>query len=265
VRSVSGQWPKGKKVVMEPPPEELRSRIEAVNRVLGSQRTLPTKLEALAEVLPRVVAGCDAVSMALVVEGRVRTGAVSSPLAVEADLVQYREEEGPCLTGIATGSTVRIDVLGHDERFEHFAPGAIEYGVESVLSVPLWWAGEVVGSINMYSRSPQAFDEGTESVVEPIARYAGELIGRSPVYAYSLELMDELAAEVYRKDVVATAVGILMEVSHCDEAEAWQMLHDAPWGEGDSLVEAAELIIDSLGAQIHTAEEPPEGETPKPG
>jgi GAF domain-containing protein len=243
---------------MDWPPEELRSRIEAVNRVLRTQRTLPTKLEALAEVLPRLVAGCDAVSMALVVEGRVRTAGVSSPLAVEADLVQYREREGPCLSAVSTGSTVRIDVLVHDERFEHFAPGAIECGVESVLSVPLRWAGDVVGSINMYSRSPQAFDDGTEAVVEPIARYAAELIGRSPVYAYSLELMDELAAEVYRQDTVATAIGILMEISHCDEAEAWLMLRDVPGVEDDSVVEAARLVIDSLGAQIHASEEPPE-------
>jgi GAF domain-containing protein len=252
-------------MVMELPPEGLRSRIEAVNRVLQSQRTLPAKLEALAEVLPRIVTGCDTVSMALVVEGRARTGAVSTQLAVEADLVQYRQQEGPCLTAVSTDRTVRVDVLRQDERFEHFAPGAIEYGVESVLSVPLRWAGDVVGSINMYSRSPQAFDDGTEAVVEPIARYAAELIGRSPVYAYSLELMDELAAEVYRQDVVATALGILMALSHCDEAEAWRMLHDVPGGEDDSVVEAAELVIDSLGAQIHAPEEPPEGETPNRG
>jgi GAF domain-containing protein len=240
------------------PPEDLRARVEAVNRVLGSQRTLPAKLEALAEVLQRMVPVCDAVSVALVVEGRVRTGAASSQLAVEADLVQYRHQEGPCLDAVARDSTVRVDVLRQDETFEHFAPGAIEHGVESVLSIPLRVAGDVVGSVNMYSTGPEAFAEDTAAAVEPILRYAAELISRSPVYAYSLDLMDELAAEVYRQDTIAIAVGILMAISHCDEAEAWQMLNEVPGGEDDSLVEAAQLVIDSLGAQVHAPDDSPE-------
>src|SRR5688572_1900178 len=117
--------------------EPIRSRIEMVNRVLQTQRTLPAKLEAVAEVLARVIDGCDSVSIALVVEGRITTAASSSQLAVEADLVQYDNHEGPCLASVANAQTIRIDLLPQDERFEHFAPGAIEVGVESVLSVPL--------------------------------------------------------------------------------------------------------------------------------
>jgi AmiR/NasT family two-component response regulator len=110
----------------------------------------------------------------------------------------------------------------------------------------------------MYSTGPEAFAEDTAAAVEPILRYAAELISRSPVYAYSLDLMDELAAEVYRQDTIAIAVGILMAISHCDEAEAWQMLNEVPGGEDDSLVEAAQLVIDSLGAQVHAPDDSPE-------
>jgi GAF domain-containing protein len=242
-------------------PEDLRSRIEVVNRVLRSQRTLPAKLEAVTEMLLRVVPGCDSASVALVVEGRVRTGAVSSDLAIEADLIQYREQEGPCLRSVSSAAPVRIDVLRQDEEFVHFAPGAIERGVESVLSIPLLWDRDVVGSLNLYSRSPGAFDSYAESEVDPLAHYAAELIARSPVYAYTLDLMDELAAEVLRRDTVAVALGILMSIGHCDEVEAWQMLQEVPAGDDQSLAERARFVIDTLGAQVPTPDDRPEGGT----
>ena len=43
------------------------------------------------------------------------------------------------------------------------------------------------------------------------------------------------------------------------------MLQEIPGGGDGSVVEAARLVIDSLGAQIHAPEEPPGGETPNPG
>ena len=171
-------------------PDQLRPHLDRVNRLALTQTTLPNKLEALAEVLKRTVPGCDAVSIALVVEEATVTGAVSSQLAVEVDLVQYAHDEGPCLTSMAERSPVRIDVLRQDERFEHFAPGAVELGVESVLSVPLVWTGDVVGSINLYSTEPNAFTDATLTKVAPIASYAAEVIGGSPLYAASLDLVE---------------------------------------------------------------------------
>ncbi len=101
--------------------------------------------------------GADAVSIGLVVQGSAVTSAASSQISIEADLVQYRYNEGPCIVTAQVRHPVRIDVLRQDEEVEHFAPGAVEIGVESVLSVPLLWAGDAVGSINLYSFDQKAF------------------------------------------------------------------------------------------------------------
>jgi GAF domain-containing protein len=225
-------------------PERLMQRIDAVNRTLRTQRTLPAKLEAVAEVLERVVPACDSVSIALVAHGLVATGAVSGQLAVEADLVQYDQHEGPCLMAVAEATTVRVDVLDQDERFEHFAPGAIRAGVESSYSIPLVHQGNVVGSLNLYSATAQAFSRSVEEHVRPITEYAATLIGRSPLYAYSLELVDELAATVTERDDIAQAVGVLMGEGHSEE-EAWYGLRQAAVDRDCSLGEAAADIADS--------------------
>jgi AmiR/NasT family two-component response regulator len=66
---------------------------------------------------------------------------------------------------------------------------------------------------------------------------------------------------VLRRDTVAVAIGILMSLGHCDEAEAWQMLQEVPAGDDESLAERARLVIDTLGVQVPTPDGRPE-ETP---
>jgi GAF domain-containing protein len=208
----------------------------------ATQTTLPNKLEAVAEVLKRTVPGCDAVSIALVVEEAAVTGAVSSQLAVEVDLVQYAHDEGPCLTSMTARSPVRIDVLRQDERFEHFAPGALDLGVESSLSIPLIWAGNVVGSINLYSTRPKAFTDTTLNRVEPIADYAAQVIGRSPLHAASLDLVEGLAATIRDSDDIQVAIGYLLGHGTPTEAQAWTILREQALRSGTSIADTARQI-----------------------
>jgi GAF domain-containing protein len=230
-------------------PPELRPHVDRVNRLLATQKTLPSKLEAVAEVLERTIPRCDAVSIALVVEGATVTGAASSQLAIEADLVQYAHNEGPCLISVAKQTTVRIDVLRQDERFEHFAPGAIEAGVESSFSVPLVWRGHGVGSINLYSNEPNAFTDATLHDVSPIADYAAEIIGSSPLYVASLDLIEGLVANVHDADDIQLAVGLLIGLGAATEAVAWAILRERAHKTGTSIAETAREIVAGSAAE----------------
>jgi GAF domain-containing protein len=224
-------------------PEAVRAGIENVNRVLRTQRSLPAKLEAIAAILERSVPDCDAVSIGLVVRGEIGTGAASSDLAIEADLAQYQNEEGPCLDAVVDRRSVRIDVMHEDERFSHFATGAVALGVESSLSIPLDVGGQVVGSVNLYSRTAHAFSDGIEAANRTVLDYAAETIATSPLYAYSLDLIEEIVhQEEHRRDI-ATATGILMGVNDCSEATALTLLRRAADESTDGLVDAARRII----------------------
>ncbi len=224
-------------------PAELRDDLERINRLLVTQRTMPAKLEAIAEILERTVPGCDSVSISLVVEESAVTGAASSQLAIEADLVQYGHDQGPCLTAAKDQSPVRIDVLQDDERFEHFAPGAIEKGVESVLSIPLLFEGTTVGSINLYSETPNAFTAEVTEQIAPFAEYAVEVIAHSPLYAASLDMVAGLVEVVDDAAQVEIAVGVLIFLRGMDQREAWEFLQRQAADTCSSLVETARHVM----------------------
>lgn len=224
-------------------PRELLPQIERVNRLLATQQTMPHKLEALAEVIERTVPGSDAVSVALVVEGSAVTGAASSQVAIEADLVQYAFNQGPCLLSVKEHRPVRIDLLRQDETFEHFAPGAVELGVESVLSVPVVWSGDVVGSFNLYSHERGAFSDATLDQVRPLADYAAEVIAHSPLYAASLDLVEGLVATVTDVDDIQMAVGMLMRGRSLDADAAWEQLRRQALAENASIADVARRLL----------------------
>ena len=75
------------------------------------------------------VPGCDAASVSVIVEGRPQTLGATDRVILELDLVQYETGQGPCLSAIATGTTVRVDVVRTADRYDHFptAPAAASY------------------------------------------------------------------------------------------------------------------------------------------
>jgi len=214
-----------------------------VTRTQRDQRILPAKLETIAVVVQRTVPRCDGVSIGLVVHGDAGTAAVSSEIAIEADLAQYRAGEGPCLLSATLAHPVRIDVLDHDERFVHFAPLALDVGIASVLSIPLIQPGNVVGSLNLYSSDAEAFTDQTTADLETICSYAAQLIAGSPLYVYSVELLESLELTVRQRDTIQTAVGVLMEANTCNETTALTLLRRAADDEDRELVDVARLVI----------------------
>ncbi|MCU1452899.1 MAG: binding sensor regulator [Acidimicrobiales bacterium] len=244
-----GRWVLGPDVELNDLPDDVsdvEERLRRVERVLETQRTLPSKLEAIADVAQRTIHNCDGAAVSLLVEGGASSLGVSSRMAMEVDLVQYQTAEGPCLRAISSGQRIRIDVLGEDDRFTHFAPGAIELGVESVLSVPLDIDGRTVGALNLYSHLPKAFDDRTEVAVAPLAEYAATLIASSPLYAYTLDAVEGLNESLEAREQIATAVGILRDRGGLSEEEAFGILRSRALSRGLSVREVARELLAGL-------------------
>jgi len=225
-------------------PDDVQGDIQRLNDMFRAQRRLSTKLEAVTELVQRTVPGCDAASISLTVEESMVTGASPSQLAIEADLVQYRMGEGPCLSAAEEQAVIRVDALTQDEHFEHFAPGAIELGVESVLSVPLVTGGRTVGSVNLYSRTPHAFHDDDASRISEPAAYAAHLIASSRFYEASADLLARLVEAVRQADQVEMAIGLFIFAQGLTPGDAWQHLRDLADRDGVSIVELAQRLVD---------------------
>ncbi len=107
--------------------------------VLQTQPTLGGTLAGIAEAATDSVPGCDAATIAISIGGRPSTAAMTAAVALELDMVQYDNDDGPCLTSFRTASALRIDLHEHGEVFPHIASAAQRVGVRAVLSVPSIW------------------------------------------------------------------------------------------------------------------------------
>ena len=231
---------------MEELPDEAVERLSRVARLLGTQRTLPARLESVVALAKRTIPGCDSAGVVLLIEGVPTTAAVSDRLTVQVDLVQYETGEGPCLAAIAESQVIRIDVVERDSRFTRFAPGALDHEINSVLSLPLHVGGTSVGALNLYSHDADAFDEDDEQTVaaaQPLIDYASGAIASSPLYAYSLDMVEGLVESLESRALIAQAMGVLMVTDGCTSEEALDRLRETALAAGTSMRAVAERVI----------------------
>ena len=225
-------------------PRDSFDRMHRVTKLLATQRTLPAKLEAVVALVERTTPNCDAAGIMLLIDGEPSTAAVSDRLAVEIDLVQYTNTEGPCLSAMRTGHVIRIQVLASDSRFTRFAPGALDHRIESVLSIPLITRGEVVGALNLYSHVADAFDDATEDTVRPMADYAAEAIGTSPLYASAIDMVEGLVETMEGSALVNRAVGVIMAGEHRTGEQALDRLRELARASGETLPAVAGWVLE---------------------
>ena len=225
-------------------PPETVEKLARVTKLLKTQRTLPAKLEAVVALVKRTIPACDAAGVCLLIDGEPTSVAVSDRLAVEIDLVQYRTAEGPCLAALDAGQVIRIDVLEADTRFTHFAPGALDLDLSSVLSMPLTANGRTVGALNLYSQQPDAFDDRSEEAAQPMVDYAAEVISTSAIYAYSLDMVDGLAETIESQALIDQATGVLMATEERSSAQALDRLRELALSSGESMRTVAKWVLE---------------------
>lgn len=143
---------------MSPDPQQLAITLTQLAAAVLREKTLAGDLSRLTRLTMKLIEPAAAISVALLVDGHTTTAAASDRVAIELDLVQNAEDEGPCLLAL-DGRSVRVALLATGERFPHFAIGAADQRIKSVLSVPILSDGDMIGTMDIYSQHPDAFDD----------------------------------------------------------------------------------------------------------
>jgi GAF domain-containing protein len=211
--------------------------------VLQTQRTLGAALAGIAEAATVSVPGCDAASIAISIAGRPSTAAITARVALELDLVQYDLEEGPCLRCFRTVSALRIDLIDSDAQFPHFAAAARQHGIRAVLSVPATWGTDVVGTLNIYSRT-RPFDETAESIAYVLAAQVAIAISRSPEFVAARAVVEEAQRNADDDANINLATGLLMVNEACTAEQAQGLLRHAAIHDEQTVVQIAHRIIE---------------------
>jgi GAF domain-containing protein len=224
-------------------PDDIVNTLHELAKVLQSQRTLGAALAGIAEAATASVPGCDAASIAISIAGRPATAAITARVALELDLVQYDLGDGPCLTSFQTVSTLRIDLIDQDDDFPHFALAAKQRGIRAVLSVPATWGTEIVGTLNIYSRT-HPFDESAATIAAVLAAQLAIAISRSPEFAAARAVVEEAQRNADDDADINLATGLLMVEQACTTEQAQGLLREAATHDEHTILEIAHRIIE---------------------
>jgi GAF domain-containing protein len=154
-----------------------------VTRSLIEERPLEDSLHDITEAALRLVAGSHS-SVRLFDESRseLLTGARSGEGATERPPT-FRRGEGIAGWVAEHGKVVRIDDAQADPRFKP-DPGQ-GYTIRSILTVPLWAGGRVVGVLSVTAPTPGAFSADDEILARLLANCCRGCATRSPPPAAS--------------------------------------------------------------------------------
>jgi GAF domain-containing protein len=227
--------------------EELVNTLLRLADVLQAERTLGLALAAIAEAATASVPGCDAATIAISIGGRPATAAMTGIVALELDMVQYDTDDGPCLTSFRTASALRVDLYEQGEAFPHIARAARNVGIRAVLSMPAIWGTEMIGTLNLYSRTGP-FDESAETVAAVLGAQVVIAVSRSPEFAAARAVVEKAQAQADDQSAIALAAGLLISSQDCSREQADALLRNAAVQDEQTVLQIAQRIIEQHGS-----------------
>jgi len=223
--------------------ERVASALQQLAEIIQNEESLGAALANIAESATASVPGCDAASIAISVEGRPVTAAMTARIALELDLTQYDIHDGPCLSSFRSMNTLRINIAEHGDEFPHFTRAAHLRGVKSVLSVPAMWGNDIVGTLNLYGRV-RPFDETAEAIAGVLAAQVANAVSRSPEFVAARNVVEHAQRDLDDDAQIGLATGLLMINEACTAEQAERLLQSAATQNEQTIVEIANRIVD---------------------
>lgn len=207
-------------------------------------------LHELAVLSTRTVADGLCCGMTLRQHGRPpATAACTDPLASQADDVQYRTGDGPCLHAMRRGERVRIDDMARHHRWPRFCRQAVSLGIRSSLSLPLFADGAPIGALNLYARHPGAFGPAETSRAEKFAGHASGALTLALRMASCTDLNDQLRSSIVSRAVIDQALGVIMATERVPQDEAFALLRSVSQNTNVKLRDLAATIVTSVSGK----------------
>jgi len=222
--------------------DEFSRRIGELSQTLLSDESIDGFLERAARLSVAIVPACDACSVSVATEGKVRTRGSSDELAERVDSYQYDQDQGPCLEAIDTGTSVRSGLFSEETRWPKFVPLAGAAGVVGSYSVPLEAGERTVGALNLYSLT-RPFGDDDQEISEAFAGQAAIAVANADAYHQALDLSRHLEEALKSRDVIGQAKGIIMERERVTADQAFDMLRKVSQTKNVKLREVADLVV----------------------
>ena len=170
------------------------------------QRTdlLQTALTLSSSITP----DCVGASITLDTATGYATPAASNTLAMDLDLAQYADDNGPCIAACRDGRPYSIDIMGTGDLYPGFTAVAGRHGVRSSLSLPVPAADR--SALNLYASSTHAFnDSRAQARAALLARCVARFLPHPAAAAHTPA--PDLERTRHQRDLIRRAHDHLME------------------------------------------------------
>jgi GAF domain-containing protein len=221
------------------PRDDVGHALAAAARALYEGQSLDETLQRIVEVARESVPGFDHVGISTVDKrGNVETRATTGALVRVLDSIQYDLGEGPCMDTIRGEDTVVASHIGEDGRWPRYVRAAAEHGVQSQLAIKLFLEQEgTLGGLNFYSTTSAEVDPQAESVGRLFASHAAVAMGN----AHERETLNQA---ILTRQVIGTAIGIVMERYQISSERAFEFLVRASSVNNLKLRDVAQELVD---------------------
>lgn len=210
-----------------------------------SRETVDTALALVTALALETVPGSVGAGVTIVDEQGRRTSGATDTRTQQADDLQYRLDQGPCLAATAARQVIRVDDIASDPRWPRWGATAARMGLASALSAPMVAGDVALGAVKVYGDRPGAFDRTTEHRLGLFAAQAAILVANVTTYERAQRLSQGLRDALFSRDVVNTAKGFLMARHGVDEDGALSLLLSRSRQDSTTLHEAATAVIGS--------------------
>ncbi|NEK87486.1 GAF and ANTAR domain-containing protein [Blastococcus saxobsidens] len=216
---------------------ETMSRI--ARQLQGEHGDVEATLHAITAAAVVAVPDADECGISYVIgRSKVEPRASTGDLPRQVDELQSRLQQGPCLDAIWDEEVVRVVDLAEEQRWPEFAPEAAALGARGMVCFQLFVAGDQMGALNLYSRTPDAFDEESREIGQLFAAHAAVALAGAE---HESHLRDGMA----NRDLIGQAKGILMERHGLTADQAFGVLARVSQELNRKLVEVARELADT--------------------
>jgi GAF domain-containing protein len=173
-------------------------------------------LARLAATAAYAIPDADAVTITLLTGDRPHTAATTDDRVGDIDRYQYLSNRGPSLHAAHSRQAVRSVVAEDWPRWPEFTAAAKAAGVRTYLAVPLLLDGdhvdELVGSLNVYSRTATAFDPFDEKLMALFTTAAAQAVANARLWRQSRDTVTNLEKALTSRAEIDQAKGALMAI-----------------------------------------------------
>lgn len=204
--------------------------------------------DALSEITQQATIDIPAATMAGITmaggDGRPYTHGATDGIALAIDLAQYRAERGPCLDAWRLGRTVHVeDIRDAAMPYPEFSATALENGVHSTLSLPLFVGGQTMGALNLYAPDAAAFDDDNEAIGSEVAMAVAVIMATVTRYADAIDMNEHLTLAMSSRSVIEQAKGVIMASTRCSPDQAFDILRQQSQAENRKLRDIAMDVV----------------------